>query len=275
MTPALPIIYDYIDFRKYLEDYRQVRAEADKKFTHYYICHRLGMKNSRSYFNNIIRNRKNLSADTLQKVIDLLELPPDQASYFRALVNYNQTTLVSEKKYYLDQIISLNNTPRRIIDDSHYSYFTTWYHPVVRELLDTFDFFDDYRMLAQKIDPPITVRQAKESINLLVKLDLIEKNEHGYYKPNGRVIATPDNVQSHLVEQYQLLSLDRAKERIVNAKKGHKTTTLTLAVSKDALENILEHIAKLRSSVRSIAHKDDQTDKKVYEVIIHIHSQSK
>jgi alpha-D-ribose 1-methylphosphonate 5-triphosphate diphosphatase PhnM len=54
MPDHLPTVFDYIDFRKYLEDYRKARASNDEGFTHCYICHRLGMKNSRSYFNNII-----------------------------------------------------------------------------------------------------------------------------------------------------------------------------------------------------------------------------
>jgi hypothetical protein len=57
MPDHLPTVFDYIDFRKYLEDYRKARASSDEGFTHCYICHRLGMKNSRSYFNNIIHSR--------------------------------------------------------------------------------------------------------------------------------------------------------------------------------------------------------------------------
>lgn len=275
MNRDLPNIYNYIDFRKYLHDYRTQRCRFDSGFTHYFICHRLGMKNSRSYFNNITRGRKNIGSETVQKMIDLLELTGDEANYFRALVNYDQTRQPGEKKYYFDQVISLNNTPRKIIDENTYSYFTTWYHPVIRELLETFDFRNDYTMLAQKIDPPISQKQAKESIALLKKLQLIEENSNGVLKPTDRVITTADNVQHHLVEQYQLLLLERARDRIVTNKNGHKTNTMTIAVSRDGLDHVLEHMKQFRSTVRSIAHKDEFRDKKVYEVVLHIHTQSK
>lgn len=275
MKNILPTIYDYIDFRKFLDDYRSALSSYDPGFTHYYICMRLGMKNSRSYFNNITRGRKNISPETVQKVIELLELKPDEANYFRALVSYDQTRQPDEKKFYLDQIVSLNNTPRKIIDEGAYQYFTNWYNPVIRELLDTFDFCDDYQALAQKIDPPVTLKQAKESISVLEKLDLIEKNEYGFYKSTNKVVTTNDSVQNHLIEQYQLSSLERAREKIVARKADHKTTTMTIAVSRTTLEAIVEYMARLRSSIRSIAHKDECEDKKVYEVILHIHSQSK
>ena len=275
MDQLLPNIYDYIDFRKYLEEYRTARSSFDSRFTHYYICHRLGMKNSRSYFNNIIRGRKNISAETVGKLIELLEISSDEANYFRALVNYDQTRQPGEKKYYLDQIVNLNNTPRKIIDEGAFQYFTTWYHPVIRELLETFDFDDDYPALAKRVDPPLSAGQARESIALLKKLNLIDKNELGFFKPNDKVVSTADSVQNLLVEQYQLLSLERARDRIVTNKNGHKTTTMTIAVSRCGLEHVLEHMSRLRSSIRSLAHKDEHEDKKVYEVILHIHSQTK
>lgn len=275
MKNALPNIYDYIDFRKYLEEYRQSRSSIDAAFTHYYICHRLGMKKSRSYFNNIVRARKNITSETVHKLVDLLELSSNEANYFRVLVNYDQTRLPGEKKYYFDQIISLNNTPRRIIDEKTYRYFTTWYHPVIREVLDTFDFDNDYRELARKIDPPVTLRQAKDSVALLRELQLIERNGKGFFKPTAKVVSTAESVQHHLVEQFQLLSFDRARDRIVNNKKAHKTTTMTVAVSCAGLENIKEHMNQVRSAIRSIAHKDEGTGKKVYEIILHMHTQTK
>ena len=121
----------------------------------------------------------------------------------------------------------------------------------------------------------MTAGQVRKSIALLKRLHLVEKNENGFLKPNGKVISTPDNAQVPLVEQYQLLSLERARDRIVNSNNGHKTTTMTIAVSRSGLDQILEHMAKVRSAIRSIAHKDDQQGKKVYEVILHMHTQSK
>lgn len=274
MKPKLPAIYEYVDFRKYLEEYRKVRLEIDEKFTHYYICHRLGMKNSRSYFSNVIRGRKNIGSDTVQKFVELLELTSDEASYFRALVNFNQTTHADEKKDFLDKIVSLNITPRKIIEENAYRYFTTWFHPVIRELLDTFDFTGDFSQIAGKLDPPITAFEAEESIALLLELNLIEKNSDGFYKPNGKIVSTTDSVHSLLIDQYQLLSLERARERIVNRPQGHITTTMTIAVSRSALDDIIQQMAKARTSIRSIAYNDEKCSKKVYEVILHIHSQT-
>ncbi|HMD67268.1 MAG TPA: hypothetical protein VKF42_00220 [Chitinivibrionales bacterium] len=60
MRTQLPVIFEYIDFKKYLEDYYSKRKSLDPAFSHSYICHRLGQANSKSYFNNVVKGRADL-----------------------------------------------------------------------------------------------------------------------------------------------------------------------------------------------------------------------
>ncbi len=274
MIGKLPNIFEYVEFRKYLEDYRKARITFDSGFTHLYICYRLGMKKSRGYFNNIVKGRKNISPQSVDKFINLLELKSDEGNYFRALVNYAQTKSPQEKEFYFDQIVTLNSTPKKLIDKRAYAYFKEWYHSTIRELLEIYDFDGDYKELAKKLEPKITVSEAKRSVNLLKNLGLIKKNDKGFIKPTDKVITTGDNVRNNIIEQYQIKSLERAKERIVNNPKKHRTSTLTISASPEALKRVVKKMEQFRSEIRSIAHKDDGNDKKVYEIIIHAHAQS-
>ncbi|MFP4242599.1 MAG: TIGR02147 family protein [Chitinispirillaceae bacterium] len=274
MNKKLPDIFDYIDFRKFLEEYRQARAQYDSGFTHYYVCYRLGMKKSRSYFNNIIKGRKNIGPETVDKLIGLLGLKTEEANYFRALINYGQTNSSSEKEFYFDQIIALNNTPKRIIDETTYEYFREWYHPVIRELLETIDFKGQYAWIAKKLRPSITAQEARHSIWLLQKLGLVALNSNGFLKPTDKVIATPDQVVNHMIQQYQVKSLERGQNAIMEGPSNHKTSTLTVSVSNKGLERIVQKMDQLRSFIRSIAHKDDGDDKNVFEFIVHAHKQT-
>jgi uncharacterized protein (TIGR02147 family) len=275
MVNKLPDIFNYLNFRKYLEDYKNVRTSLDSRFTHFYICYRLGMKNSRSYFNNIIRGRKNIRADTVRKIIDLLELPSEQADYFRVLVNYDQARQSDEKKFYFDQIVRLNMIPSKIVDENTYGCFTEWYHPVVRELSETFDFKDDHRKLVQKSNPPVTSIRSERLVTLLKKLYLIEKKENISLKSNDKAVATAENVKNAPAKPDRPLSYKRARGKIVNTMDEHKTLAMTIAVSRFGCEQILSHMSQLRSVIRSLELKDERPDKKVYEIILRIHAKSK
>ena len=73
-----------------------------------------------------------------------------------------------------------------------YEYFSNWYHPVIRELVTMRDFNGDSKSLARMIRPPITVKQAQESVKLLLKLGLIEKQAANRYRHSSGIEQTFD-----------------------------------------------------------------------------------
>lgn len=274
MNQKFPSVFDYLDYRKFLSDYRIIRIQTDPGFTHYYICHRLGMKNSRGYFNNITSGRKNLSPETAEKLISLLEFTVDEASYFRVLINYNQAEHSERKKYWFGQLVRTNTAPKKIIPEDCYEYFTTWYHPVIREKLEVFKLNNNFAELASLLIPPISVRKVKESVRLLVRLQLIAKDASGYYKVTDKVVATDPNARCTLIEQYQLSAFNRARERIIFHPDEHKTSTLTFAVSPSAFKQVQTQIDQLKKAILNIAYEDKESKKKVYELISHFSRQS-
>lgn len=267
MKSELPDIFQYIDFCKYLEDYYSSRKASDSSFTHEYICHRLGQDNAKSYFNNVIKKRTPVSSVFIDRFIDLLELKSESAKYFRALVNYNQTVSPHEKEFFFDQLVRLNSTPHRVIDPNAYAFYKEWYHSAIRALLDIIDIKDDYKALASKIFPPISLKQARDSISLLTRLGLIGKDKKGYWKPTDKVIVTGDVIKDALVKQFQMKCLEHARNVLANgSNKAHRNITLTMSLSNKAYDRAIERIQQLKSELRSITHKDDQPAIKVYHL---------
>ncbi len=275
MEQALPNIFEYIDFKKFLKDYRESKRATDPGFTNQYICHRLGQKNSKGYFNNVISGRKPVTSDFVDRFIDLLNLTNDEGKYFRALVNYNQTISPKEKEYHFDQVVALNCTPKKLIDLHAYTYFKDWYHASIRELLDATPFDGNFKGLAEKLDPSITAAQAKKSVELLKKLQLIKEDDKGVLRSQDRGLTTGLQVHNEVLSQYQTKAMDRAQQKIAQSPDTHQTGVITLAASKEGLQRVLKRLNQCKSELRSIAHKDEETDKKVYEVIVHIHSLSR
>lgn len=276
MKNDLPVIFEYIDFRKYLEDYRTARKKSDPGFTHAYICHKLGQPNSRSFYSNVVNGIKNISARSIDLFIELLNLDSYEARYFRALVSYNQTDSVKEKEYYFEQIVTLNRTPYKLLDRNTFTYYKEWHHTTIRSLLGIMDFKDDYKLLASKVYPPITVRQARESVDLLKRLDLIQPDANGFLKPVDKVLSTGTSVGNPLVKQYQLQNLELGKCALVNNDKiPCKTITYTLYVSDTGYNRIVERIDQFRSEIRSIIHKDERDATRVYQMNLQLFAKTR
>jgi uncharacterized protein (TIGR02147 family) len=267
MRASLPNIYEYIDFRKYLDDCRLARRKDDPGFTHAFICHKLGQPNARSYFNNVINGRKNVTSGFVDRFIKLLDLGPAEGKFFRALVNYNQAASADEKEFYFDQIVQCNRTPFKLVEKSTYAYYKTWYHSIVRSLLGVIDFKDDYKDLAGRLLPPITVPQAKGSIKLLVGLGLVARDSRGHWRPVDKVLSTGDTLQDHLLRQYQIQAFELGKDAIANdACRPKHTLTYTIFVSDEGYGRIVNRMEQFRSEIRSIIHKDEAKATRVYQV---------
>lgn len=271
MNQLIPDIYEYLDFRKYLQDFYIHKKSEDPTFTHSYVCSRLGQDSAKSYFNNVIKSRTTVTPTFIDRFIALLQLKNDQAKYFRALVNYNQATSAEEKEFFFDQVVRLNNTPHRILDTNAYAYYKEWYHSAIRALLDIVDFKDNYKLLAERIYPPISIRQARESVALLKELNIIKENSNGFWKPTDQIVSTNPMVQNAIVEQFQMKCLEHAKNMLVNSGDlSHRNITLTISLSEKAFEQVSERIVQFKSEIRSIVKKDEEPASKVYHINLNI-----
>lgn len=239
-------------------------------FTKSWICLRLGLPNSRSYFNDVL-NGKKVTPAYIDRFVAVLELGKEQARFFRVLVKFNQAEEPAERELYFAQLISLNRTPKRTMTPELYRFYGEWYHSAVRAILDIYDFRDDYAALARRIVPPITVKQAKGSIKLLESLGLIGTDDHGYCRPTDKAIATPDYVKDELLKQYQMQCLELAKKAVMrNRREPHDISTNTISISAEGYERLQKRLHQFRAEVRSLVNKDEQPADRVYQLDIQL-----
>ena len=275
MKTRKPVIYNYNNFRQYLADCQQARQDTEKRFTKSALSKLLGLPNTRSYFTDVLNGRKVSSVFT-DRFVKIFELNKDEAQFFRILVLFNQAENPEERELYFDQLISLNRTPKRVLDKNVSIYYKHWHNSAVRALLHIYDFKDNYSDLARKLNPPITVKQAKESIALLKKLNLIAQDPQGFYKPTDKSIVTPDYVKDEFIKQYQLSCLDMAKKALIkNTSAPQLISTNMVSISNIAYTRIEKKIGKFRSEIRSLIHKDENPAEKVYHMNIILFPASK
>ena len=263
-----PNIFGYNDFRHFLNNVYDFTHCNDRDFTKAYICKELGLPNSRSYFQDVL-NGKFVSDAKIPLFIKLLRLPHDEAQYFRVLVRFNQCDDPEDKELLLDQLISLNRTPQKILSPKAYSYYKEWYHCVVKALLEVMDFKGDYADLGHTLLPPINSRQARASVKLLADLGLIKKNENGFFKPTDKVVSTGSFAQDAIIKQFQLKCIASARFALMkNKRQPERILTNTISVSEEGYKRLEKHLQKFSSEVRSIVHKDDKKADRVYQLDI-------
>jgi len=273
---SLPNIFEYNDFRRFLDDYQRARQAIEPGFTRSYICKRLGIAKSRSYFGDVVAG-KFVSSTYVTRFIRVLGLNREEAQFFRVLVNFNQAVDdPDEREMYFGQLISLNRTPTRVVDRDAYEYYKEWRHGAIRALLDIGDFNGDYRSLARKLFPPITPKQVRESLRLLDRLGLIARNAQGYYKPTERSISTGPYVKDEIVKQYQLKCLELARRAILeNRGQPQYISTRVVGISEQGLKRIEKRVRSFSAEIRSMVHKDEEPADRVYHLDLLLYPNSR
>ena len=272
----IPSVFDYLDFKKYLAQYYHARKMAEPGFSHAYICYRLGQRNAKSYFSNVLKGVKTVTAEFINRFIELLEFTADEARYFRDLVNFNQAMNQKEKEYYFDRLVKQTSVQKRLIGKNEYVFYNGWEHSVIRALFDVGDFKDDYAALAKMLMPPLPIKTIKKSVLLLQSLNLIQKDKNGFYKPTDKTVKTDEHARDELILQYQLHCLEMAKMNMLN-KHGlpQDITTNILSVSEDGLKKVQDRLRKFREEIRAIVQNDDKPSDRVYQLDIQLFPNSK
>lgn len=266
MNTTQPDIFNYNNFRAFLTDYQTACQMDDPTFSKSAFSKLLGLPNTRSYFNDVL-NGKKVSAVFIERFIKVIGLKKEEAQFFRVLIKFNQADSADEREIYFDQLITLNRTPKRIIKKTIYIYYKNWYNSVIRALLNVYDFRGDSARLAKMVFPPISARQAKESITLLVRLGLIAKVNNGSYKPTDKSITTPDGERDELIKHYQLSCLEMAKNSLLKSSSlPQSVSTNVLSISKEGYLRLEKKVGQFRSEVRSLVQKDEHQADRVYQL---------
>jgi uncharacterized protein (TIGR02147 family) len=262
---VIPSVFEYHDFRTFIVDAQRAIKAVRPVFTYRYITQKVGMR-SPGHITWIIQGKRNLSKKKLLPFAQVLGLGVKETAFFVELVHFNQARTHIEKKLHLDRLVSLQSPEKAIIPPSSYALYEKWYHSVVRELFAIHSLGDDYKQIAKLVSPPITPREAQQSIELLKKIGLIEKDASGRYVQVKQSISTGDVWRSVAIRQFQIETFDLAKEALnsVDAKE-RDVSTLTMSISDERFEILRERIKQFRSELIALVTSDEKPSR-VYQL---------
>lgn len=262
----LPNVYAYQDVRAFLRDWWEARHRLDPSFSKSEMSRRLGLPNTRSYFTDILAG-KAISDLFVVRFAEVLQLTLEESRYFRALVDLNQASTPEEREVAFEAVVTLNRTPYRKLDPRDFRYYKHWWNGAVRAVLDIEDHAEDWTLLASRIQPAITVRQARESVELMAELGLVARDDRGFWKPRDVALSSGEDLKDELVVQLQIQQFDLARRAIVTKFDSAKeVATSTLSLSGAGLEQVRSRFHQFRAEVRSIAVQDPDPADRVYSL---------
>jgi uncharacterized protein (TIGR02147 family) len=244
-------IADYTDYRRYLNDYYQIAKEKNPRFSYQAFSEKAGIS-SKGLLYNVLNEKRHLSKLHLAGMSQALGLNKHQITYFETLFAYNCAKKVSDRKYYFERLTSIRATGTtawkpQIVRKEQYEYYSHWYHSVIRSLIGMHGFSGDYQALSRQLYPSITPGQVKKSIELLLALELISKDENGEYILTNRTITTEPEVESVAIHSFHLQAGELAVAALRELPKQKRNFSgVTVGISENMYREICKDIEEFR-----------------------------
>jgi uncharacterized protein (TIGR02147 family) len=275
----MPNVFEYTDYRKYLADWYNEKKTSNHAFSYNAFAQKARFKN-KGFFHTVIYDKRNLSKPSVVKICQAIGLTKSETDYFENLVFFNQAVDLKERNYFYEKINTIRSPHKsasraKQVRSDQYEFYSKWYHSAVRSVIDMYDFKSDYKWLAKMVTPPLSVKQAKQSVLLLEKLELIEKRNNGTYKITDKSITSGKEVMGLALQNFHIECTDLAKTAIQELPKTRRNVTgLTLGISHKSYEQICGEIQEFQEKIMDIANKDREANR-VYQFNFHLFPISK
>ena len=259
-------IFEYLDYREFLKDYYNAKKEANPAFSLRVFSDKIGFK-AKDFISRVMNGDKNLSSQSIPKVASGLRLGKHETEFFVALVKFNQAETTEERNGAFEEMQAVLKVVRfaekqHLLGHTQYMVYSHWRHLTIRSLIGMYGFDGDYETLARRVHPRITAEEAKKSVKLLEDCQLINKNKNGKYELTESAITTGDRTSKLALRGFHQQCLKLAADSIDRDPPGTRHISgLTLGISQEGYERIVERINAFRKEIALIAEEDADADK--------------
>jgi len=149
-----------------------------------------------------------------------------------------------------------------------FSYFTEIHHVAVRALVQLVPVSDDsdFTTLGQLLRPPVPGPVFRDSLSLLQKLGLVDKDDNGIYRVTSRIISTGNLPGDMLIRTYLRNSLKLAASALdIVPQKERMASVMTISVSEENYAKIIDLLAQTRQQIHTLIENEHDASR-IYQV---------
>ncbi|HEX2612057.1 MAG TPA: TIGR02147 family protein [Fibrobacteria bacterium] len=246
----MPSVFDYTDYRRYLQDYYAWAKRNKGGFSHRAFLANAGMSGP-TYLKRVMEGLHDLTPNSLPKFAKALELAAPEARYFEALVGFNQATTPDGKDLHFKKLMEL--VPARsqaTLERGQYDYYRDWYNVAVRELLAIMPWRGNALEFSRQLTPPVPPGKVKKAIELLQTLGLLTQVPGEGMRPTKALLKTDPNMESLLLPRFHQ-SMAKLAVEALNRFPRHERyfSGTTVSVSRETYDIIVEKIRAVRREI--------------------------
>lgn len=245
-------LFDYLDYRNFLKDW-YAENKAKKPSFSFRVFSRRGGFSSPNILKRVMEGQRSLTDQSVKAFCKALALNQTESQFFKNLVLFNQAKSHKDRDFYFQALMKAKaHRLLKPLEMDQYEYYSTWYHPVIRELVSSSSWDGKIESLRKRIFPKLSLSSIKSSIALLERMGFIQKTKSGQYHQTETIITTGVEATQLSLHNYHqnllklvsyLLNQLPANERDVSA--------ITLGVNKNRFQDIKLRVQAMRRQLLS------------------------
>lgn len=257
-----PDIFQYDDYRRYLKDFYDFRKQEHATFSFRVFTRMAGYRSS-SVLKLVIDGKRNLTRKSATRFAEALKFDDDQSKFFKILVAFNQSQSMEDKQRLAQEIVGSQIAKRLSpLSQSKFEYWSRWYHIAIREMISTQYFVNDTEWIAKHLIPRISVKEAHEAIECLIRLGIVEPTFDGKLRLTESAIATDDKIIHAFIANFHTAMLEKAKKAIQRFDRSERhISSITIALSEHSRQKALGLISKLHRELLALGNEAPPADR--------------
>ena len=255
-----PDVLQYTNYRVYLRDYYEFKKKTVPAFSLRFFAEKAGLS-SHAHLKLTIDGKRNITKNTVVKLIHGLGLQNQRAAYFESLVFFNQAQTDADKQVYYAQL--LKASPRSKLhkmDEAQFRIFREWHHSAILEMVALKDFRPIPDWISKRLGGLVTPAQVTDSLKLLVELGLLVKTANGF-RQRDPLITTDDEVRNMMVKTYHLQMLKLSATMLSDLPaKQRDISALTFSIRREDFPNLKKHLQLMRKELLDFSAKAGEAE---------------
>lgn len=252
-----------------MQDMYVFLKKTKKQFSFRFFSKEAGLS-SPNFLKLVMDGQRNLTQSSIIKFSKAFKHTQQEIDFFENLVLFNQAQTSEEKnKFYLKLTKSRRYREIKKLEKEQVQFYSHWVHSALREMVALSNFKEDVTWLSERLE--VSEKEVKDSLDLLLKLNLIQRNKEGkLIQSDGLISAGPEIQKMSLINFHQEM-LNKTKASLERVPSDQRDiSAVTLGVSQDMLPALKECVAQFHQDMLAIISNSKCSLDQVYQLNIQL-----
>lgn len=275
MIFPVPNIKKFDDYRDFLVNFAQEAKRARPNFSYGSWAKSMGLKDTSS-LTKIIQGAREPGPQITDRFVEYFSFTDDDAQYFKDLIRVHKFKKDPELYLMLAKKVNESRLQENIteISDEQFAQISQWYCMTIREMVRLKEFFEDPDWISKKFQFPVSKDEVIASVNALLEVGLLKRDDDGQLVQNYRRYKTSDDKTSEQIKKYHQKILELAQMAIFDVPlEEREFTASTLNIKKENLPQAKKLIREFKKKFCEIL--EDEAGDETYQIQLQLYPLTK